>query len=82
MDFSRNAVEKKLKDNKTNSRKYFNKVIVWVLKIVLVVVLLCTIFALSAGVGVFMGIVDNTPEISMESIVPMGYATGVYNADG
>ena len=82
MDFSRNAVEKKLKDNKTNSRKYFNKVIVWILKIVLVVVLLCTIFALSAGVGVFMGIVDNTPEISMESIVPMGYATGVYNADG
>ncbi|MDO4938635.1 MAG: transglycosylase domain-containing protein [Lachnospiraceae bacterium] len=82
MDFSKNAVEKKLKDNKTNSRKYFNKVIVWVLKIVLVAVILLTIFGLSAGVGVFMGIIDNTPEISMESIVPMGYATTVYNAKG
>ena len=82
MDFSKRAVEKKLKDNKTNSRKYFNKIIVWVLKILLVVFILLAVFGLSAGVGIFMGIIDNTPKISIESIVPMGYATSVYNADG
>ena len=82
MDFSKRAVEKKLKDNKTNSRKYFNKIIVWVLKFALVAVVLVAVFALSAGVGIFMGIIDNTPQISIESIVPMGYATSVYNADG
>lgn len=82
MDFSEKAVEKQLKDNRTNSRKYFNKIIVWTLKILLVVVILITVFAISAGVGILKGIIDNTPQISIESIVPMGYATNVYNADG
>ena len=82
MDFSEKAVEKQLKDNRTNSRKYFNKIIVWVLKILLVAVILFIVFAISAGVGILKGIIDNTPQISIESIVPMGYATSVYNADG
>ena len=82
MDFSKKATEKKLKDNSTNSRKFFNKIIVWVLKIALVAVVLCTVFAASACFGLFMGIIDNTPQISIESIVPMGYATYVYNSEG
>ena len=82
MDFSKKATEKKLKDNSTNSRKFFNKIIVWALKIALVAVVLCTVFAASACFGLFMGIIDNTPQISIESIVPMGYATYVYNSEG
>ena len=82
MDFSKKATEKKLKDNSTNPRKFFNKIIVWVLKIALVAVVLVTVFAVSACFGLFMGIIDNTPQISMKSIVPMGYATYVYNSEG
>ncbi len=82
MNYSRRATEKRLKDNNSNSRKIFNKLILISVRILLIVVILSTVFAISAAVGIFMGIVDNTPQISIESIVPMGYATNVYNSSG
>lgn len=82
MDFSKKATEKKIKDNKNNSRKYVNKIILVFLKFALVAFILCAVFAVAAGIGVFMGIIDNTPDVSIESIVTMGYATNVYNEKG
>jgi len=37
---------------------------------------------ISAGYGIIAGIIDNSPKINIDSIVPMGYATTVYNAKG
>lgn len=82
MDFSKRATEKKLKDNKNNSRKFVNKGILLVLKVALVAFILSIILCISAAMGIFMGIIDNTPQISIESIVPMGYASYVYNNKG
>lgn len=82
MDFSRRSTEQKIKQNSSNGKKYLNKGVLLFLKVVVVAVFMCAVFALCAGLGVFMGVIDNTPSVSIDSIVPLGYATSIYNADG
>ena len=51
-------------------------------KVVVVAVFMLAVLLVCAGIGVFMGVIDNTPSVSIDSIVPLGYATTVYNAEG
>ena len=82
MDFSRRSTEQKIKRNTSNGKKYLNKCIIFFFKAALTAVIFAVVFSACAAFGVFMGILDNTPQISIDSIVPLGYATTVYDSEG
>ena len=44
--------------------------------------LFCVLVISSIGIGIVMGIIDNAPELNVDSIVPIGYATTVYDSTG
>ena len=41
-----------------------------------------SVILICLGIGAFKGIIDNTPDISEVNIVPSGYATFIYDAEG
>ena len=41
-----------------------------------------TVLGGAMAVGMIKGIIDNAPDVDVDSIVPLGYATTVYNASG
>lgn len=45
------------------------------------IIAFCTI-VICLGVGAYRGIIDSAPDISDVNIMPLGYATFVYDADG
>ena len=45
----------------------------------LIFLLVCTI---SLGIGVFKGILASTPDVSEANIIPVGYATYMYDSEG
>ena len=82
MNYGKQAIEKKLKAASSNSRKYTTRVFLTVFKTCFVLCLFVGLVLTSVGVGMFMGIIDSAPEINVDSIVPIGYATTVYDSAG
>lgn len=82
MNYGKQALEKKLKAAGSNSRKYTTRIFLTVFKTCLVLCLFVGLVLTSVGFGMFRGIIDSAPEINVESIVPIGYATTVYDSAG
>lgn len=82
MNYGKQATEKKIKAANSNSRKYTTRIFLTVFKTCFVLCLFAGLVLASTGFGMFMGIIDSAPEINVESIVPIGYATTVYDSAG
>ncbi len=82
MNYSKSATEKKIKAASSNAEKYTSRILLTIFKACFVLCLFTILVALSTGVGMFMGIIDSAPDIDVESIVPMGYATTIYDSAG
>ncbi len=82
MNYGKNATEKKIKAANSKNRKYTTRVFLTFLKTCFILCLFAVLVTASAGVGILMGIIDNAPELNVESIVPIGYATTVYDSAG
>ncbi|MBQ8640462.1 MAG: transglycosylase domain-containing protein [Lachnospiraceae bacterium] len=52
------------------------------LKLLLLVVLIAVIAAVTVGLGVIRGILDNTPELTLTNVQPQGYSSKIYDAEG
>ena len=62
--------------------KYINKVIFKVVKTFFLSLLVVSVLGGAMVVGMIKGIIDNAPDVDVDSIVPLGYATTVYNSSG
>ncbi|MDO4788606.1 MAG: transglycosylase domain-containing protein [Johnsonella sp.] len=82
MNYGRANTKKILKQSVSKSKKYGNKFLISLGEAVFIISIIFFIMLLSAGLGVFMGIIHNTPRINIESIVPLGFSTSVYDAQG
>ncbi len=82
MKYSKEQTKRKLKNSKSKKGKYITKLFVSFFKTIFIVFILCICLGIGAGVGIVKGIIDNAPDIDVESILPMGYATTVYDAKG
>ena len=82
MNYGKSATEKKIKAANSNAEKYTSRIFLTIFKTCFVLCLFTVLVACSAGAGMFMGIIDSAPDIDVESIVPMGYATTVYDSAG
>ena len=76
------APEKSLKSSGSKKRKYINKAIFKAVKTFFLSLLVIAVLGGAMGIGMIKGIIDNAPEVDVDSIVPLGYATTVYNSAG
>ena len=82
MNYGKQATDKKLKAASSSARKYKNKFILGFFKTFFIFVCVFGVIGVSMGIGMFKGIIDSAPEINIESIVPQGFATTVYDSAG
>lgn len=82
MNYGKIATEKKLKAADSKAKKYTTRIFLTFLKTCFIFSIFACLVLASAGVGVLMGIIDNSPELNVDSIVPIGYATTVYDSAG
>jgi len=82
MNYGKDATEKKIKDASSKTRKYTSKFCYGFFKTLLLLVVIFMGIGASVGIGMVKGIIDSAPEINIDSIVPQGFATTVYDSAG
>lgn len=82
MNYGKNEIDRKIKILNSSNGKVFNKIKLN-LKIIIVVVIftavLCTAFSIA---GIVKGLADSAPKVSEENIIPDGYPSTIYDANG
>lgn len=82
MNYGKHATEKKIRSANSKARKYTTKVFLAFIKSLFVLCLFGGIVAASVGIGMVKGIIDNTPDVDISTIVPNEYASTVYDSAG
>lgn len=81
-NYGKNETEKKIKAANSKAGKYTTKICLTFLKTCLGLCLFLVLILASVGFGMFKGIIDSAPKLDVDSIVPIGYATTVYDSAG
>ncbi len=82
MNYGKKATEKKLKDSASNTHRYASRLFLGFFKTLLLMMVMVIVVGVSTGIGMIKGIIDSAPEINIESIVPQGFATTIYDSAG
>lgn len=82
MNYGKQATQKKLKALNSKSKKYSTKIFLTFFKTCFILVCFSVLVFGSILFGMFKGIVDAAPDVNVDSIVPIGYATTVYDNAG
>lgn len=82
MNFGKYGTEKKIKSCTSNTNRYISKFYLYLFKMIFASICFCCVFMGSVFLGMFQGIIDDAPDINVESIVPSGFATTVYDSAG
>lgn len=82
MNYGKRGIQRRLKSLNAKSEKFKKMFLVSLLKLILICVVACGILGLSLGIGMFRGILASVPEVSLDDLMPNGYATMVYDSDG
>lgn len=82
MNYSKKETSKKQKKIQSKNKKMGKKVSVIFLKAFFVCIVAVVVIGVCAGVGVIKGVIENAPEITKESVIPTGYKSIVYDAEG
>ena len=82
MDFSKAAVNKKLKQLKTTSPRVSSKINVNVFRLFVVFIVFLVITGAMAAFGTLEGLIASAPDISNINVIPTGYTTKFYYTDG
>lgn len=82
MNFTRKGVENKQDMLVSRLPRNKKKVQVIVFKLILVMLLLCMIAGVGAGFGMLKGILDDTPEVKAEDLIPKGYQSTLVDQSG
>lgn len=82
MDFSKRGVIQKQKNIKSTARRLNSKLWITAFRLVIVAMVCSVIIAVMTGFGALNAIVDTAPDISMINVVPTGFSSTSYYADG
>lgn len=82
MDFSRKGVAKKQKQLVSKLPRNKRKISVSLFKALLVVFLVIVVAGVGAVFGMFKAILEDTPDINADDLIPTGYKTTLYDQDG
>ena len=82
MNYGRKGLQsrrRKLSSHGDKLERAFGTNLLRILLFSLIFILVCSV---SLGIGVFKGILASTPDVSEANIIPIGYATYMYDAEG
>jgi len=82
MNYGKKATAQKIKAANSHSSKYTAKLFLTLFKVCFILACFSFLVMGSVCIGMFKGIIDNAPEVNVDSIVPIGYATTVYDSAG
>ena len=82
MNYGKNGTERRLKALQSRKKKYVSRLSFSIAKLVFVLFLFLGVTGAGMGFGMINGIIEQAPELDLESIVPAGYATTVYDSAG
>lgn len=82
MNYSKQGVQAKQKTLNSKSAKWGRKLVFTSIKLFLIAIIGVSILGVSTGIGMFRGILASTPSISLDSIVPDGEASIIFDNQG
>lgn len=82
MNYGKNATKQKIKAANSKKKKYVNKVFLTFFKAIFVFCIFIAVTGISAGIGVFKGIIDSAPDFNPDSFAPSGYFSTIYDSAG
>ena len=82
MNYGKIQTERKIRSSNSKAKKYASKVFLGFFRACFVMLIFVVVVAASVGFGMMKGIIDSAPDVDVESIVPIGYATTVYDSKG
>ncbi|MBO5293233.1 MAG: PBP1A family penicillin-binding protein [Lachnospiraceae bacterium] len=82
MNYSKKGVRAKQTALGSKSKKWGRKAALSIMKLCLLLLLGVGIIGISAGIGVFKGIISTAPDISNIDVSPSGFSSFVYDSEG
>lgn len=82
MNYGKRAAKHRQREIDATGTKIRKKIGVIFSKTILICILFAAVVGVSAGVGVWKGIIDSAPDISAIDVVPTGYSTTVLDSKG
>ncbi|MFI3176098.1 MAG: transglycosylase domain-containing protein, partial [Eubacteriales bacterium] len=82
MNYGIKGVVKKRKALSSKSIRYKKMLVIGTINIAILAVISIGVIGASLGIGVFMGIIDDAPDLSTLDVLPSGYTTLVYDSEG
>lgn len=82
MNYTRKGIAAKQKALNSISGKLGRKLVITILELFLICIVGLAVIGVSAGIGMFKGILASTPQITSNDVAPVGAATFVYDAEG
>lgn len=82
MNYSKKGTSRKQKALKSRKARMGKKVGVVFLKTLLVLLIAVGVAGLCGGIGIVKGVIENAPDITSASVLPRGYKSTVYDAEG
>lgn len=82
MNYSKKGIRNKKKELHSTSGKWGHKLTLLIAKAILVGIVALGVIGISAGIGVFKGILSSAPDISHIDVSPSGFSTFVYDSEG
>ncbi|WP_026495166.1 transglycosylase domain-containing protein [Butyrivibrio sp. WCD3002] len=82
MNFGRKGIRDQQQELLSSTTKWGKKISLISLELILIAFIGLGVIGVSAGIGVFRGIIDTAPEIGNISVTPTGYSTFVYDTEG
>jgi len=82
MDFGKRGLQKKINELESSTTRMGRWAGVTSVRVVLILAIAVIILAACLIIGAYRGIIAGTPSISDVNIMPLGYATFIYDSDG
>ncbi len=82
MNYSKQGIQNRKKSIRSFSKKMGKKVTLYLVRLLIVAIAASAILGTCAGVGVFKGIIDTSPEITNIDVSPTGFSTFIYDTEG
>lgn len=82
MNYGKKEIDSKIDRINSSNKKVFNKIKLNVKIFAVIIVFTLILCAIFSGVGIVRGLTDSAPDISEENIMPDGYPSIIYDANG
>lgn len=82
MNYGKKEIDSKIDKINSSNKKIFNKIKLNVKIFAVIIVFTLILCAVFSGVGIVGGLTDSAPDINEENIMPDGYPSIIYDANG